>query len=155
MPFEDSMKKVAAISWAPSGKKFAVGAADRVPLYLFSLSISLTKMDKKRINFPLNPLTKDKKATSSVDSSSPLIPRRSQWPKVITSFSFTKWDCNGEKRKLFATNSLLVLQSQAWFGPRIIPMIWYLDSLMEKCALECLNPTNQMYSTQLTLTLLP
>jgi hypothetical protein len=30
MPFEDSMKKVAAITWAPSGKKVAVGAADRV-----------------------------------------------------------------------------------------------------------------------------
>ena len=30
MPFEDSMKKVSAITWAPSGKKFAVGAADRV-----------------------------------------------------------------------------------------------------------------------------
>jgi len=30
MPFEDSMKKVSAITWAPSGKKLAVAAADRV-----------------------------------------------------------------------------------------------------------------------------
>jgi len=34
MPFEDSMKKVAAITWSPSGKKLAVGAADR-SVYLF------------------------------------------------------------------------------------------------------------------------
>jgi hypothetical protein len=33
MPFEDSMKKDAAITWAPSGKKLAVGAADRVLIY--------------------------------------------------------------------------------------------------------------------------
>lgn len=33
MPFEDSMKKVAAITWSPSGKKLAVGAADRVVIY--------------------------------------------------------------------------------------------------------------------------
>ncbi len=30
MSFEDSMKKVSAIAWSPSGKKLAVGAADRV-----------------------------------------------------------------------------------------------------------------------------
>ncbi len=30
MPFEDSMKKVSAITWASSGKKLAVAAADRV-----------------------------------------------------------------------------------------------------------------------------
>ena len=33
MPFEDSMKKVSAITWASSGKKLAVAAADRVVLY--------------------------------------------------------------------------------------------------------------------------
>jgi len=30
MPFEDSMKKVAAIAWSANGKKLAVGASDRV-----------------------------------------------------------------------------------------------------------------------------
>ena len=54
MPFEDSMKKVAAITWSPSGKKFAVGAADRVIILSCSLSISLTRMDKRRISFPRN-----------------------------------------------------------------------------------------------------
>jgi len=34
MPFEDSMKKVSAITWASSGKKLAVAAADR-SVYLF------------------------------------------------------------------------------------------------------------------------
>ena len=63
MPFEDSMKKVAAIAWAPSGKKFAVGAADRVPMTLYSLSTSLTKMDRKEISSLQNHQTKDKKVT--------------------------------------------------------------------------------------------
>lgn len=35
MPFEDSMKKVSAITWAPSGKKMAVAAADRVDFYFY------------------------------------------------------------------------------------------------------------------------
>lgn len=34
MPFEDSMKKVSAITWASSGKKVAVAAADRVIYFL-------------------------------------------------------------------------------------------------------------------------
>jgi hypothetical protein len=34
MPFEDSMKKVSAITWASSGKKLAVAAADRVIIFL-------------------------------------------------------------------------------------------------------------------------
>ena len=32
MPFDDSMKKVSAITWASSGRKLAVAAADRVVL---------------------------------------------------------------------------------------------------------------------------
>ena len=30
MKFEDGMKKVSAIAWAPSGKKLAIGSADKV-----------------------------------------------------------------------------------------------------------------------------
>lgn len=67
MPFEDSMKKVSAITWAPSGKKFAVGAADRVRYFLFSLSIFLTKMVKERISSLLNLQTRDRKVTSLED----------------------------------------------------------------------------------------
>ena len=67
MPFEDSMKKVSAITWAPSGKKFAVGAADRVKFFLVSPSIFLIKMDKERISSLLSLLTKDKKAISFED----------------------------------------------------------------------------------------
>ena len=39
MPFEDSMKKVSAITWASSGKKIAIAAADRVN-FLFILVCS-------------------------------------------------------------------------------------------------------------------
>lgn len=41
MPFEDSMKKVSAITWASSGKKLAVAAADRVYFYFYSDCISI------------------------------------------------------------------------------------------------------------------
>ena len=30
MKFEDGMKKVSAIAWSPSGKKLAIGSADKV-----------------------------------------------------------------------------------------------------------------------------
>lgn len=50
MPFEDSMKKVSAITWAPSGKKLAVGAADRVNFLQFSLSTYLMRTAKRKIN---------------------------------------------------------------------------------------------------------
>jgi hypothetical protein len=62
MPFEDSMKKVAAIAWAPSGKKFAVGAADRVRFNTLSQFISSTKTDKRKTNFPPSLRTKGRKA---------------------------------------------------------------------------------------------
>jgi hypothetical protein len=68
MPFEDSMKKVASIAWAPSGKKFAVGASDRVQSDLFSRFTSSTKMDRKKISSPPNPLTRDKRAILSEES---------------------------------------------------------------------------------------
>ena len=76
MPFEDSMKKVAAITWAPSGRKFAVGAADRVLPPLSRPSISSTTMDKKKTSSPLNLQTKAKKAISLEVLNSPLTPRR-------------------------------------------------------------------------------
>lgn len=60
MPFEDSMRKVAAITWSPSGKKLAVGAADRVTISLYRLFISSTKTDKRRINFLRSPRIKAK-----------------------------------------------------------------------------------------------
>lgn len=60
MPYEDSMKKVAAITWSPSGKKLAVGAADRVILLSFSPFISSTKMAKRKISSPLNLRIRDK-----------------------------------------------------------------------------------------------
>jgi hypothetical protein len=40
MPFEDSMKKVSAITWASSGKKLAVAAADRVFFYHYQVCLS-------------------------------------------------------------------------------------------------------------------
>lgn len=40
MPFEDSMKKVSAITWAPSGKKLAVAAADRVIFSSYTVRLS-------------------------------------------------------------------------------------------------------------------
>jgi hypothetical protein len=56
------MKKVSAITWASSGKKLAVAAADRVNIYFinYSLFIYSIKMDKKEINSQLNLLIKDK-----------------------------------------------------------------------------------------------
>ena len=63
MPFEDSMKKVSAITWAPSGKKFAVGAADRVTFKLYSPSICLTTMVRRRTSSPPSPPTKARRAT--------------------------------------------------------------------------------------------
>lgn len=61
MPFEDSMKKVSAITWAPSGKKMAVAAADRVLIYIyFSPSIFSMKMERKKTNSQRSRLTKDK-----------------------------------------------------------------------------------------------
>lgn len=76
MPFEDSMKKVAAIAWAPSGKKFAVGAADRVRFMLFSQSISLMKTGKRKTSSPQSLLTKDRKAILSEVYNFRLIPRK-------------------------------------------------------------------------------
>ena len=84
MPFEDSMKKVAALTWAPSGKKFAVGAADRVTLNLFSLSISSMRTDKKEINFPPNLPTKDRKVISFEDFNFHQIPKKWLWVRVTT-----------------------------------------------------------------------
>ena len=65
MPFEDSMKKVSAITWASSGKKVAVAAADRVKyfIYIFSLFIFLMKMVRKKINFQQNLQIKVKNLT--------------------------------------------------------------------------------------------
>ena len=65
LPFEDGMKKVAAITWSPSGKKLAVGAADRVHVHLFSLSISSIKMDNGKTNSQPSLQTKVKRAISS------------------------------------------------------------------------------------------
>jgi hypothetical protein len=49
------MKKVSAITWASSGKKLAVAAADRVFFYIiFSLFIFLIKMERKEINSQLS-----------------------------------------------------------------------------------------------------
>lgn len=76
MPFEDSMKKVAAITWAPSGKKFAVGAADRVIQLSHRRSTFSIKMDRKKISFPPNPPTKDKRAILLEVSSFLLTPRK-------------------------------------------------------------------------------
>ena len=90
MPFEDSMKKVSAITWASSGKKIAVGAADRVNLTLFSLSISSMTMDRKKISFPPNHQIKARRVTSSEVFNSPLIPKRSLLLKATTSCSFTR-----------------------------------------------------------------
>ncbi len=39
MPFEDSMKKVSAITWASSGKKLAIAAADRVIFCDYSVGL--------------------------------------------------------------------------------------------------------------------
>jgi hypothetical protein len=51
MPFEDSMKKVSAITWASSGKKLAVAAADRVLIfyYIVRLSFRLKWIKKRQI----------------------------------------------------------------------------------------------------------
>lgn len=51
MPFEDSMKKVSAITWASSGKKLAVAAADRVtfPHYSVCLSFRLKWIEKRQV----------------------------------------------------------------------------------------------------------
>ena len=92
MPFEDSMKKVSAITWAPSGKKFAVGAADRVFFFLFSLSICLTKMVKERINSLPSLQTKDRKVTSLEDWNFHQILKKLQLLKVTTLFSSIRLD---------------------------------------------------------------
>lgn len=64
MPFEDSMKKVSAITWASSGKKLAVAAADRVIFFiLFSLFIYSMTMDKKKTSSQQNHPTRDKNLT--------------------------------------------------------------------------------------------
>lgn len=63
MPFEDSMKKVAAITWAPSGKKLAVGAADRVVHSLYSLFIYSMKTVRRRISSPQSPQIRARRAT--------------------------------------------------------------------------------------------
>jgi hypothetical protein len=51
MPFEDSMKKVSAITWASNGKKLAVAAADRVIISLIPvrLSLRLKWIEKRQI----------------------------------------------------------------------------------------------------------
>ena len=105
LPFEDGMKKVAAITWSSSGKKLAVGAADRVHLYLCSPSTYLMKMDKGRTSSQPSLQTKDRRAISSEDWNSLQILKKLQLHKVITSFSSTKLVSIGDKRKLSATNS--------------------------------------------------
>jgi len=54
------MKKVAALTWSPSGKKLAVGAADRVNIYSYSQSIYLIKMELRKISSLQNHQIKDK-----------------------------------------------------------------------------------------------
>ena len=105
LPFEDGMKKVAAITWSSSGKKLAVGAADRVTLHLFSLSTSLIKTDRGKTSFPPNPQTRDKRAILSEVSNSPQIHKKLPLHKVTTLFSSTKSVSIGDKRKPSATNS--------------------------------------------------
>ena len=60
---EDGMKKVSAICWAPSGRKMAVAAADRVFSFLFRPFISSMTMERKRTNSPPNPPIRDKSLT--------------------------------------------------------------------------------------------
>jgi len=113
MPFEDSMKKVSAITWAPSGKKVAVGAADRVPIFLCRLFTCLMTMETRRTSSPPNHQTKVKKATSSGVLNFLLTPRRSQLLRATISSSSIKWVYNGDRRKLSVTNSQSLLQSPA------------------------------------------
>jgi len=64
MPFEDSMKKVSAITWASSGKKLAIAAADRVIfLVLYSPFICSMTMDKRKTSSQPNHQTRDKNLT--------------------------------------------------------------------------------------------
>ena len=111
MPFEDGMKKVSAVTWAPSGKKLAVGAADRVLISSCSLFTSSMKTDRRKINSRLSLQIRGKSLTLFVALSFLLIPKRSQLPKAITSSSSIRSDWNGDKRKLSATSSLSLPQS--------------------------------------------
>ena len=110
MPFEDSMKKVAAITWAPSGKKIAVGAADRVNISLFRLSTCSMIMETKKISSPPNLPIRDKRATLSEVSSSLLTLKRLLLLRATTSFLFIRSVYNGERRRQSVTNSLSLLR---------------------------------------------
>lgn len=107
MAFEDSMKKVSAITWSRNGKKLAVGAADRVHLFLVSPSISLIKMGRRKTNSQQSLPTKDRNHILFEDwSSRPMLNlRRLLLHKAITSFSSIKLENSGEKRKPSAINS--------------------------------------------------
>ncbi len=137
MPFEDSMKKVSALTWASSGKKLAVGAADRVNLLLFSLFICSIKTVSKKINFPQSLQTKDRSHIWLEDYNFLLIHRKLQLLKVITLYLFTKSDQIGDKKKPSVTNSQSVLLWLVWCGPRTILTSYCLVCLMEKLGLEC------------------
>lgn len=50
MKFEDGMKKVSAIAWAPSGKKLAIASADKVLIIKCSLYICSMTMEIRRIS---------------------------------------------------------------------------------------------------------
>jgi len=84
------MKKVAAITWAPSGKKLAVGAADRVTDILCSQSISSMRTDRRKTSSPPNHPTRDKSLILLEDFSSLLILKKLQLHKVITLFLFIR-----------------------------------------------------------------
>ena len=146
LPFEDGMKKVAAITWSSSGKKLAIGAADRVHLYLSSRSISSMKMGNGRINSLPSLQIKVKRAISSEDWNSLLTLKKLLLHKVITLSLSTKLVLIGDKRRQFATNSQWVLQWLLWLGQKTILMSWFLDWLMEKFEWEFSNQTNQTFS---------
>ncbi len=57
------MKKVSAITWASSGKKVAVAAADRVKLFFIFQSVYLfDENGQKRDKFPTKPSDKGQKS---------------------------------------------------------------------------------------------
>ena len=59
MKFEDGMKKVSAIAWAPTGKKLAIASADKVSYFIiYSLSTSLMMLERKKISSLQNPQTR-------------------------------------------------------------------------------------------------
>ncbi len=100
------MKKVSAITWASSGKKLAVAAADRVNIFIYiSPSICLMKMDRRKINSQLSLLIKDRNLISLEHLNSLLIQVKLLLLKVITLFSSIKSVQIGGRKKLFVINS--------------------------------------------------